>query len=200
VAPLERTGRLPEVIILPSRQVQTVLRRETARRIAADLIADLQAQTTGLIGRRRSVLARGSIGDELNALTRQIDAAKDGPIEVPAYRVDQLHVHLERGHGQGGAIAVARLTGSMQLTSYRPPGTTLIRREAPSPLNETLELQGGGSGRWLVAHVRNGRPLAVIPPASTGAELLAAAAKGFAGVRLTDVARRVGLNFTQSTR
>ena len=183
--------------ILPSRQVQTVLKQKTARRIAADLVADLQTQTAALIGRRPGVLARASIGDELNALTRQIDAAKGGPIEVPAYRVDQMHVHLEPGHGQGGAIAVARLAGSMQLASYTGSGATLVRREAPTPLHETLELQAGTNGRWFVAHVRSGRPLAVIPPATTSAALLAAAAKGFAGIRFTDVARQAGLNFTQ---
>jgi hypothetical protein len=197
VAPLEHTGRLPQVTILPSRQVQTVLSRETARQIAADLVADLQTQTAALIGRQPGVLARASIGDELNALTRQIDAAKDLPIEVPAYRVDQVHVHLERGHGQGGAIAVAKLAGSMQLASYTAPGAKLVRREAPAPLHETLELQAGANGQWLVAHVRNGRPLAVIPPATTGAALRAAAAKRFAGIHLTDVARQAGLNFTQ---
>ena len=52
VAPLEHTGRLPQVTILPSRQVQTVLSRKTARRIAADLVADLQMQTAALIGRQ----------------------------------------------------------------------------------------------------------------------------------------------------
>ena len=52
VAPLEHTGRLPQVTILPSRQVQTVLKQKTARRIAADLVADLQTQTAALIGRR----------------------------------------------------------------------------------------------------------------------------------------------------
>ena len=98
-----------------SKGVQTKLAPATARQIAVDLIADLQTQTAALIGRQPGALARTSIGDELNALTRQIEAAKGGPIEVPAYRVDQLRVHLEQGHGQGGAIAVARLAGSMQL-------------------------------------------------------------------------------------
>jgi hypothetical protein len=143
------------------------------------------------------VLARASIGDELNALTRQIDAAKGGPIEVPAYRVDQMHIHLEQGHGQGAAIAVARLAGSMQLASYAGSGAALVRREAPTPLHETLELQAGTKGRWFVAHVRSGRPIAVIPPTKTSPALLAAAAKGFAGIRLTNVAGKAGVNFTQ---
>ena len=78
VAPLEHTGRLPQVTILPSRRVQTVLKQKMARRIAADLVADLQTQTAGLIGRRQGVLARSSIGDELIALTRQVDAARVG--------------------------------------------------------------------------------------------------------------------------
>ena len=122
---------------------------------------------------------------------------------MPAYRVDQMHVHLEQGHGQGAAIAVARLAGSMQLASYAGSGAAsvrraaLVRREAPTPLHETLELQAGTKGRWFVAHVRSGRPIAVIPPTKASPALLAAAAKGFAGIRLTDVAGKAGVNFTQ---
>jgi len=197
VPALTGTDRLPEIQIGTSKGVQTKLRPARARQIAADLVADLQTQTAALIRRRPGVLARASIGDELNALTRQIDSAKGGPIEVPAYRVDQMHVHLEPGHGQGGAIAVARLAGSIQLASYAGSAGSLVRREAPTPLNETLELQGGTKGRWFVAHVRSGRPIAAIPPSKTSPALLAAAAKGFAGVRLTDVARKVGVDFTQ---
>jgi ASPIC and UnbV/FG-GAP-like repeat len=197
VPTLTGTDRLPEIQIGTSKGVQTKLRPARARQIAADLVADLQTQTAALIRRRPGVLARASIGDELNALTRQIDTARGGPIEVPAYRVDQMHVHLEPGHGQGGAIAVARLAGSMQLASYAGSAGTLVRREAPTPLNETLELQAGPKGRWLVAHVPSGRPIAVIPPAKTSPALLAAAAKAFAGIRLTDVARKAGVNFRQ---
>jgi Na+-translocating ferredoxin:NAD+ oxidoreductase RnfD subunit len=197
VAALADTGRLPQITILPSKGVQDKLTPAWSRRIASDLVADLQTQTGALTRRQSAVLARASIGDELNALTRQIDAARGGPIEVPAYRVDQMHVHLEPGHGQGAAIAVARLTGSMQLASYADSAATLIRREAPTPLRETLELQAGRNNRWVVAHVRTGRPIAVIPPTKTSPALLAAAASGFAGIRLTDVARKAGVNFTQ---
>ena len=197
VAPLSHTGRLPEVAILPPRGVETVLDRKTAHRITSDLVADLQAQTAALIARRRGGLARVSIGDELNALTRQVSAARKGPIEVPSYRLDRARLHLERGHGQGAAIAVAAFEGSMQLTSYTGKKATVVRREAPAPLDETLELQEGTNGRWLVAHVRSGRPLAVIPAAKTSPALIAAAERAFAGIRLTDVARQAGVDFRQ---
>jgi hypothetical protein len=108
-----------------------------------------------------------------------------------------MRMHLEPGHGQGAAIAVAAFQGSMQLTSYAGPKATVLRREAPAPLNETLELQEGTNGRWLVAHVRSGRPLAVIPPAKTSPALLAAAERSFAGIQLKDVARQAGLDFRQ---
>jgi hypothetical protein len=194
---LGETGRLPETTIGVSKGVQTKLNQTKATGIAADLVADLQAQTEALIGRRAGALARASIGDELNALTRQLTAARGGPIEVPAYRLDRMRIHLEPGHGQGAAIAVAALQGSMQLTSYTGGKATVVRREAPVPLDETLELQEGTNGRWLVAHVRNGRPLAVIPPEKVSPALLAAAAKDFAGIHLTDVARQAGVNFRQ---
>ena len=88
------------------------LDRKTAHRIAADLVADLQAQTAALIARRPGALARASIGDELSAAdSARSSAARGGPIDVPAYRLDQMRVQLEPGHGQGGAIAVAALAG-----------------------------------------------------------------------------------------
>ena len=45
-------------------------------------------------------------------------------------------------------------------------------------------------GRWLVARVRSGRPVPLVP-------LAHAVAKSFDGVRLTDVAQQVGLDFRQ---
>ena len=67
----------------------------------------------------------------------------------------------------------------------------MLHRAAPTVYHETLELQDD-TGRWLVARVR--RPLVAnaLSPA-----VARAAAAGFAGVRLTDVAQKVGLDFRQ---
>ena len=194
-APLAQTGRLPELSILPSKGVETVLDRKTARRIAGDLVADLRVQTAALSSRTPKALPRGAIGDALNGLLAQLGEAAGGDVQVPAYRLDRMRVWLERGHGQGPAIAVAALTGTRQLSVYRD-AAAVVRRAAPAPFHQTLELQLD-HGRWLVAHIR-GAPPAPLPPApKPSPELVRATTKAFAGVRLTDVASQVGLNFRQ---
>jgi hypothetical protein len=101
-------------------------------------------------------------------------------------------VHYEAGNGQGPAIAVAALDGTRQLTTYSAlRGATVLHRDAPTVYHETLELQGD-SGRWLVARIRRPVLRTAVSPA-----LAKAAAAGFAGVRLTDVAQQVGLDFRQ---
>jgi len=108
---------------------------------------------------------------------------------VPEYHLKRVRVHLEAGHGQGAAIAVGALDGTMSLTAYRDAPPVVVRRDRPVPLRETVELQQAG-GRWLVARVRSGRPVPLVP-------IPHIVAKTFDGVRLTDVAARVGLRFRQ---
>jgi hypothetical protein len=195
-APLAQTGRLPRIAILPSQGVETVLDRETAGQIAGDLVANLNAQADALSARKANELSRTAIGDELTQLTRQIHAAAGGTIEVASSRLEQMRVRLEAGHGQGPAIAVATLDGTRQVAAYKDVPPVLVRRDAPIAFRETLELQRD-RGRWLVARVRSGRPVAIVPAPQASAALLEKAAVGFAGVRLTDVARQVGLDFRQ---
>jgi Na+-translocating ferredoxin:NAD+ oxidoreductase RnfD subunit len=183
------SGPLPAITILPSKGVENALDRKTSRWIAADLVADLQLETVALSHRRPGALARASIGDERNALTGQVRAAAGGTIEVPAYRVDRIRLHLEAGDGQSPAIAVGVLDGTMKLTTYKDVPPVVVHHDAPAALRETLELQEDG-GRWLVAHVRSGRPVALAAPIHRVAER-------FDGVRLTDVAGQVGLDFRQ---
>jgi hypothetical protein len=196
VAALAHTGRLPSIAIMPSRGVATRLDRKTANRIAGDLVADLGLQVTALSTRRTTELARVSIGDELTQLTRQIEAASRGTIEVAATRVERMRVRLEAGHGQGPAIAVATLDGTRQLTAYKDVPPTMVRRDPAVSFRETLELQED-QGRWLVAHIRDGRPVRLLAAPQESAAMRREAAAGFAGVRLTDVAKGVGLDFRQ---
>jgi ASPIC and UnbV/FG-GAP-like repeat len=193
VAPLAGAGRLPEIVVLPSRNVQTKLHRPSADRIAADLVADLRLQATALAHRNRASLARSTTFDRLPQLRQLIRSAAGAPIRVPSYRLDRMRVWLEPGHGQGAAIAVAALEGKQQVTVYAGRRTQLVSREAPATFRQTLELQED-SGRWLVARIRV--PLKPVLALASPA-VRAAAAKGFAGVRLTDVAPQVGLDFRQ---
>ncbi len=194
-APLAQTGRLPQLAILPSKGVETVLDRKTARRIAGDLVADLSLQTTALSNRRPQALSRAAIGDVLNGLQAQLKGGSGGDVVVPAYRLDRMRVWLERGHGQGAAIAVAAIAGTRQLSVYRD-AAAVVRRAAPAPFNQTLELQLD-QGRWLVAHVRGAPPAPLPPVPKQSPALLRATAATFAGVRLADVAKQAGLDFQQ---
>jgi Na+-translocating ferredoxin:NAD+ oxidoreductase RnfD subunit len=195
VAPLRDTSHLPVIEIGHSKGVETALDRKTARQIAADLVRDLRIQTQALAARNPQKLERAATFDRLPELQKQIRAAKGVPIVVSAYRLDRMRVHFEAGNGQGPAIAVAALTGTQQLTTYDPAKPPMVlHRERPAPYAETLELQGD-SGSWLVGRVRRPKPPSAA--AAPGAKPSAAAAAGFAGVRLTDVAKQVGLDFQQ---
>jgi Na+-translocating ferredoxin:NAD+ oxidoreductase RnfD subunit len=183
------SGPLPAITILPSKGVDDVLEPRPSRQIAADLVADLRLQGHALSQRGLGALQRASTGDELGALTRQMRAAAGRTIEVPEYRLDRLRVHLEAGHGQGPVVAVGALEGTMQLTAYRDVPPVVVRRDEPKQLRETLELEQH-DGRWLVARVRSGRPVPLIPITHT-------VTRNVDGVRLTDVAAQVGLDFRQ---
>jgi Na+-translocating ferredoxin:NAD+ oxidoreductase RnfD subunit len=194
VAPLANTGRLPQIAILRSRGVETKLDRKTARRIAGDLVTDLRIQTSALSRRDAKALERGATFDRLPQLRQQIRNSKGRPIAVPAYRLDRMRIWLEAGNGQGPAIAVTALDGTQQLTTYASaPPNKVVHREPPASFRQTLELQQDKS-RWLVARVR--RPV-VAAAAKASAATRRAAAAGFAGIRLTDVAPKVGLDFEQ---
>ncbi len=191
--PLQNTGRLPQLTILPSKGVETVLDRATARRIAGDLVADLGVETSALANRRQQALYGGTIGDALYALQAQLNAT--GDLAVPAYRLDRMRVWLERGHGQGAAIAVAAVDGTRQVSAYRDVAA-VVRRDAPAQFHQTIELQLE-QGRWLVAHIRGARPVAEPPAVKQSPALLTATARAFAGTRLTNVAAQAGVDFTQ---
>jgi ASPIC and UnbV/FG-GAP-like repeat len=188
-APLAHTVRLPAITIGKSKRVETKLDLPAAQRIARDLVADLRLQSAALSARRAKTLARAAIGDELTRLEAQIRDAGGATIDVPTYRLDRMLVWLEAGRGQGPAIAVARLDGSRQLATYAD--TKVVRRGDAAPFRETLELQED-QGRWLVAHLRGAPPVTAATPSPS---LQRAAGAAFSGVRLTDVARQVGLDF-----
>ena len=179
--PLSGTGRLPQIAIGPSKGVSSKLDRRTARRIAADLVADLRVETEALKARDARALERGADGDRLAALQRQIRAAARRPIAVPAYRIDRVGLWLEAGEGQGPPIAVAALAGTRQVTVYAGPQARIVRRAKPASFRQAVELSPGGA-RYLVSRVRR---TAAVPVSRTAA----------ATFGLTDVARKVGLDF-----
>ena len=194
VAPLANTGRLPAITIGPSKGVQTKLDRATARRIAADLVSDLRIQSSALSRRDAAALGGTATYTRLPELRREIERAGTRPIDVPVYRLDAMHVWLEPGQDQGAAIAVAALQGSEQLSTFSGTRPRLVRRQPAVDFRQTLELQQDGP-RWLVARVR--RPSRTAAARLPSPATRRAATAAFAGVRLADVAKQVGLDFQQ---
>ncbi len=193
-APLAHTGRVPQVAIEKSKGVAQTLDRKTARQMANDLVADFELQSRALARRDTKSLARTATFARLPELRKQVWAAAAGPILVPSYELGRMAVHYSAGAGQGAAVAVAKLQGTQQLTTYlgRPP--LLVRRERPVPFAQTIDLQLAGN-RWLVARIHGPHPVPTLPGPSP--IVLAAAKAELDGVRLTDVAGQRGLNFRQ---
>jgi Na+-translocating ferredoxin:NAD+ oxidoreductase RnfD subunit len=163
-------GHLPQITILPSKGVQSTLDRPAAQRIARDLLADLD--------RRRQSL---------------IDSASVRPRTAPTYRVERMDMWLERGTGQQAAVAVARLQGVKRSIVYAGSPAMAVERAAPAAFSTIARMNFEG-GRYVMGSGPGVTP--AVAPLETAA-MKHAAAKGFAGVRLTNVANRVGLNFRQ---
>jgi hypothetical protein len=98
------------------------------------------------------------------------------------YRVDRIGLWLEPGGGQGPAAPVARLHG----VKLRP---------SPAPFAATVRLKLDG-GRYVVSSGLGATSSRSARPVESPA-VKRAAARGFAGVRLTNVAQQVGLDFRQ---
>ncbi len=179
------SGNLPAVTVVPTPGLAGI-GDTTARRIAADLVADLQSGADALRTRNRAAATRGAAGDWLSDLWRRIDAASGGDIDVATYAAERVRLRLEPGQGQGPPLVVATLSGTSQTARYgSDPGTFLYRSE-PQGVVRTFEVVQSGP-RYLVSAVRGG---------TRGAPTVAAIKAPFT---LTDVARRVGLDATQGS-
>jgi len=169
----DTTSRLPRIAILPSKGVESKLDRRSARGIARALVADLRQRAQS-----------------------RISSAGGRSVTVPTYRVDRMSVWLEPGTGQGAATAVARLGGVKWLTLYGGFPRTAVGRAAVGPFRATVRLKLDGSRYVIVSGIGAGPTLAAAAPAETAA-VKRAAVNGFKGLRLTDVAGLVGLDFRQ---
>jgi Na+-translocating ferredoxin:NAD+ oxidoreductase RnfD subunit len=156
----------------------------TARRIAADLVADLRDGSDALRRRDRAAARRGATGDWLAELWGRIDRAKGVPIDVARYDAEQVGLRLEPSKGQSPPLVVATLTGTSQTVRYAAGDGRFMFRSAPRDVVRSFELVSR-DGRYLVTGVRGRR---------AGQPTVAAVAASFT---LTDVARSVGLDATQ---
>jgi hypothetical protein len=187
-APALGAGELPRITIVHSEGVSTQLDRETAERIAADLVANLRVEAEALVARDQERAAEAAGGARLAALWEQMDAAA-GEVAVPDYNVETLELTLEPSDGQSQPLVVAVLAGTMELATYAGSPSAVEARSDPAPFEQTLELDLQG-GRYVIVGSRGeaGGPVAPAAPAPDSGQ-------GLGGVHFADVARHVGLDF-----
>jgi Na+-translocating ferredoxin:NAD+ oxidoreductase RnfD subunit len=195
---------LPQVTIAHSSGVASQIDRQQAAQIARDLVADLRVEAEALRQRDTVHAASAASGSWLAGLQAQIRGAATHGRLVPTYTVQRISLLLEPGVGQAPPTIVAVCRGSVVLASYGASPTVAEHAVKPTPFVQTFELQLqlnrfriiGSRGASIAALV----PAAVLSTAAAraaSARVSAAASRGFAGVRLTDVAKQVGLNFQQ---
>ena len=183
-------GELPDLTILPSEGVSTQLDRETALRIAADLVADLRVEAEALASRNQQRATEASTGARLAAVWKRMDASGESVV-VPDYTVERLQLTLEPGDGQSAPLVVAKAEGTVELATYTGSPPEVAERSDPAPFEQTLELELQG-GRYLIVGTRGPAADELAVPVVTAAP---AGGAELGGVRLVDVARHAGLDF-----
>jgi Na+-transporting NADH:ubiquinone oxidoreductase subunit NqrB len=178
--PVANVSELPEVTVVPSDDVSTELDRQTALKIASDLVTGLRTESEALASGDAELAATVAGGARLAALFQRMS----GDADVPDYHVERVRLSLEVGEGQAPPLVVAELEGTVALT------TSDGEQRGPSTFEETLQLELQ-DGRYLIV----GSPEGHSPPylIATGPVLMSGA--GLGHLRLDDVARHVGLDF-----
>ena len=191
-APALRPGELPQVTVVPAEGVATQIDRETAIKIAGDVVTNLRIEAEALAERDRQRATEAAAGARLAGLWQRIDAAGND-VAVPGYNVERVELTLEPGDGQAPPLVVATLTGTVELATFSGSPPAVESRGDPAPFEQILELELQG-GRYMIVGSRgeSGDDLAVpvSGPRPNGA--------GLGGLHLVDVARHVGLDFRHS--
>jgi hypothetical protein len=94
--PVVNVSELPDVTVVPSDDVSTQLDRETALKIASDLVTGLRTETEALSSGDAELAATALGGSRLAAAFQQMS----GDRVVPDYHVERVRLALEVGHGQ----------------------------------------------------------------------------------------------------
>jgi MFS transporter, putative metabolite:H+ symporter len=171
------------------------LDRTTGNRAAADAIDDLRLTAQALSRRSVADLTKVAGGTYLTLLTTQIAKSDGRSIVVPTYQVHQVSLKLQRAVGQAPPTVVATVNGFMTPLTYAPKSTT-PQSGATTSFAGVFDLSLS-NGRFLI--IGNGTA-ASRPAVSASVSARVNASKGmgdFTKVRLSDVARKVGLNFRQ---
>ena len=174
------SDRAPTVTVVSSPGLAPVDRR-TARRIAADLVTDLEVAAEALRTRNRARASDAATGQWLAELWSSIDASRGEAVDVTTYDADRIRLRLERGEGQGPPLVVATLLGTTRTARYGVSGAQLASEGEPVAVERTFEMVERAHG-YLVFAVRGAPTAATVSPVR-------------ASFTLTDVAATVGLDF-----
>jgi hypothetical protein len=184
-------GDLPEVTALQSEEIASRLDDGTARRITSDLVEDLRIETEALVERDLDRATSAVTGERLAALWERIRAS-GGSVVVPVYDLDRVTVSLERSDDQAPPMAVAAVEGTVVHASYAGSPAVLQSRGDPEPFEQSLELVLQ-DGRYLIEGERGETPAE--PAAPSGIASGPRPGSALSGIRLTNVAQKVGLDF-----
>ena len=205
-AAMPAVARLPQVTIGRSTGVQSQIGRATATQIARDVVADLHAQADALRLRDGARASAAASGAWLAGLQSQIRSRKTREISIPTYSIDRIRIHLEPGKGQAPPTVVAVCRGSVVLTTYGDRRIWPSDPTKPAPFVQTFDLQLEGGRFRIVGLAQREHSGARDPRRRRGSHGAGrqrrgqrAAAKGFASVRLKDVAKQVGIDFRQGS-
>jgi hypothetical protein len=179
VAAPASSSRLPAVVVESAPGLATI-DRATARRIARDLVTDLEVAAEALRTRDRSRASDAATGAWLADLWARIDAAATDGVEVTTYQAERVRLRLEPGEGQGPPLVVATLTGTSRTATVTPSGASAAA-DAGRAVEQAFEVVER-DGRFLVT-------------AAQGAATPSRPAAARASFTLTDVAARVGIDF-----
>ena len=202
-------SRLPQVTIGRSSGVAVADRQrhgdaDRPRRRRRSARPGRRAAAAGRHARvRRRRAAPGSPG-----CSRRYDTAGTRGVRIPTYSVDRIRRPSRAGQGPGAADGRRRLPGQRRAhdlrrhaaTSPCAPGSR--RASCRRSTCSSRAVASGSSARAARAFAALATPATT--PAITAAPVVSAAvaraaAQGFASVRLTDVAKQVGLDFRQGS-
>lgn len=166
----------------------------TGRKVARDAAGDLDVAADALRRRDARRAAVGASGAWLTQLQSQIRAGSSGSLVVPAYRVERAHVSLEPGIGQEAPRVFALLEGTVQRSTYNRG--SLARRGSPTAFKQSYQLRLEGS-RFVIVALRGAAVAPAQPSVPARPVVASKGTAAFAGVKLSDVAAKVGIHFRQ---
>jgi hypothetical protein len=161
------------------------LNEQTAAQVAADAIDDLRLASQAVSTRSLATASQCAGGTYLADLRTQITRSTSSAVAAPSYDVRTVHLALRQAVGQAPPTVVATMAGNVTQL-----GTT-------TAFTRTFEL-ALDRNRFLIIGT-GAKPSAATPSTSlaTPANAPKGTASFAAGAQLTNVAGKVGLNFTQ---